>query len=66
MKNNTPENVRKASQKAKQYVDNHSKQAPLITINSWNEWTENSYLQPDDLYGYGYLKAAKEVFCQSK
>ncbi len=25
--------------------------------NSWNEWTETSYLQPDDLYGYGYLNA---------
>ena len=36
--------------------------APFITVNSWNEWTETSYLQPDDLYGYGYLEAIKEVF----
>ena len=35
---------------------------PLITVNSWNEWTEASYLQPDDLYGYGYLEAIKKVF----
>ena len=35
--------------------------APLITINSWNEWTETSYLEPDDLYGYGYLEAIKDV-----
>ena len=34
----------------------------LVTINSWNEWTETSYLQPDNLYGYGYLEAVKEVF----
>ena len=25
--------------------------APFITVNSWNEWTETSYLQPDNLYG---------------
>ena len=34
----------------------------LITVNSWNEWTEASYLQPDDLNGYGYLEAIKKVF----
>ena len=34
----------------------------LITVNSRNEWTETSYLRPDDLYGYGYLEAIKKVF----
>lgn len=62
VKNNTPENVKKAFQKAKEYADAHPGQPPLITVNSWNEWTETSYLQPDDLYGYGYLEAVKEVF----
>ena len=62
---NTPENVQKAFEYAKNYVDNHPElPAPLITINSWNEWTETSYLQPDDLYGYGYLEAIKKVFCE--
>ena len=60
---NTPENVQKAFEYAKDYVDSHSGlKAPLITVNSWNEWTETSYLQPDDLYGYGYLEAIKKVF----
>ncbi len=61
--NNTPENVEKAFRAAKKYIDTHPElPAPLITVNSWNEWTETSYLQPDDLYGYGYLEAIKKVF----
>ena len=60
--NNTPENFEKALRMAKEFVDSHDLPAKLITVNSWNEWTETSYLQPDELYGYGYLKAIKKVF----
>lgn len=62
VKNNTPENFEKALQMAKQYVDARPEQAPLITVNSWNEWTETSYLMPCTMYGYGYLNAVKKVF----
>ena len=62
VKNNTPENFRSALIKAKSYIDSHPQRPRLITLNSWNEWTETSYLEPDDLYGYGYLEAVKDVF----
>ena len=62
VKNNSPENFELALRKAKEYADAHTKQAPLITINSWNEWTETSYLMPCTMYGYGYLEAVKRVF----
>lgn len=62
VKNNTPENFEKALRMAKDYIDNHPNQVPLITINSWNEWTETSYLQPCTEFGYGYLEAVKRVF----
>ena len=61
-KNNTPDAFAAALRRAKAFVDAHPAQAPLITLNSWNEWTEGSYLEPDDLYGYGYLEAVKSVF----
>ncbi len=48
--------------RAKAYADRHPDQAPLVTINSWNEWTEGSYLLPDDAFGYGYLEAVRRVF----
>lgn len=65
-RNNTPEEFQKALQAAKDFLDARPELHPLITINSWNEWTETSYLQPDDVYGYGYLEAVRNVFGPAK
>lgn len=66
VKNNTPENFKRACEMIKAFTDKELSAghltSPLITVNSWNEWTETSYLEPDDLYGYGYLEAIKKVF----
>jgi hypothetical protein len=64
LRNNTPEAVKEPLLRAKAYADAHKEQPPLIVSNSWNEWTESSYLQPDDLRGYGYLEAVREVFAK--
>lgn len=66
VKNNTPANFEQALRRAKEFVDAHPQQVPLITVNSWNEWTETSYLQPCTKYGYGYLQAVKHVFVDKK
>ena len=62
VKNATPENIEAGMRMAKEYLDAHPDLPPLVTVNSWNEWTETSYLEPDDMYGYGYLEAIKKVF----
>ena len=64
LRNCTPENIERALRMAKDYADRHPNQPPLITVNSWNEWTESSYLEPDDLNGYGYLQAIRRVFLE--
>jgi hypothetical protein len=33
-----------------------------ILINAWNEWNEQTCLEPSDIYGYKYLEVCKEVF----
>lgn len=64
--NNPPENFRRACELIREFTDKELKSGnikkPLITVNSWNEWTETSFLEPDDKYGFGYLDAIKEVF----
>lgn len=66
VKNNPPGLFKEACEKIKSFADESMEKgimkAPFITVNSWNEWTETSYLQPDDLYGYGYLEAIRDVF----
>jgi hypothetical protein len=62
VKDNKPEYFEFFLRKAKTYIDEHPKQAKIITINSWNEWAEGSYLEPDKTNGYGYLEAVKKVF----
>ena len=58
----SPEAVEKGLKMAREYADAHPGQPPLVTINSWNEWTEGSYLLPDMRWGYRYLRAVRNVF----
>ena len=62
--NSTPAKFAAALCRAKDWTDKNAKAGmpKLITINSWNEWTEGSYLEPDTHFKFGYLEAIKEVF----
>ncbi len=58
--NNTPVEFARALRLGREFLEKHN--APLLTINAWNEWTEGSYLEPDTEFGNGYLDAIRDVF----
>jgi hypothetical protein len=60
--NNTPANFKAALQLTKDKLLADPDGPRILNINCWNEWTEGSYLEPDEVNGMGYLEAVKEVF----
>ena len=60
--NNTPENFRQALQMTRDRLLADPKAPRIVTVNSWNEWTEGSYIEPDAKRGYAYLEAVRDVF----
>ncbi|QGQ99162.1 hypothetical protein EHS13_31950 [Paenibacillus psychroresistens] len=59
---NTPAEFKKALQAAKDFFSKGLSNPPVLTINSWNEWTEGSYIEPDTEHGMEYLEAIRDVF----
>ncbi|RYY37253.1 MAG: hypothetical protein EOP46_03345 [Sphingobacteriaceae bacterium] len=62
IENNTPANFKAALLKAKAYVEQKPRSERIIVINSWNEWGEGSYLEPDTKNKMAYLEALRDVF----
>ncbi len=63
--NATPQKFEVVLRRAKDWTDCNTRPGvpKLITVNSWNEWTEGSYLEPEAELGFAYLEVIRKVFC---
>ena len=61
--NDTPENFEKAAKKAVECVENKTPEHRIIFLNSWNEWGEGAYMEPDLRYGKGKINILSKVLC---
>jgi hypothetical protein len=59
---NTTERFQAALEMIKQRLMSRPPDRRILTLNSWNEWTEGSYLEPDAVHKLKYLEAVKKVF----
>ncbi|MGZ3316102.1 MAG: glycoside hydrolase family 99-like domain-containing protein [Isosphaeraceae bacterium] len=48
---NTPERFREALEIAHKRLLARKSGPRVLTVNSWNEWTEGSYIEPDTVHG---------------
>ncbi len=60
----TPDLFGKFLRRAMAFVDEGELSPRLVTVNSWNEWSEGSYLEPDTTYGMGYLEAVRDAVAE--
>ncbi|HFI0235145.1 TPA: glycoside hydrolase family 99-like domain-containing protein [Streptococcus suis] len=60
----TPSEFRKAIKNAIECVKNRNPEHRLIFLNSWNEWAEGAYLEPDTVYGKEFLNVLGEELRQ--
>ena len=62
MGGNTPQAFHTGLERVMEFLDAHPESKGIFNINSWNEWTEGSYLEPDVVDGMAYLEAVRDVF----
>lgn len=58
--NSTPEVFEQSVRDVTNLVKNKIEEHQIVFIQSWNEWGEGNYMEPDLMYGKGYINALRE------
>ena len=59
---NTPKQFGELCKCAAEFRPARGKQPFAVFLNAWHEWTEGSYLLPEEKCGVAYLYAVKQAF----
>ena len=59
--NSTPEKFKDHVLNAISLIVEKSPEHQVLFLKSWNEWAEGNYLEPDLVYGHGYINALKQA-----
>jgi len=59
---NTPELFEGLCRDARRQVEGDPARPFAVVLNAWNEWTEGSYLLPEERTGTAYLEAIRRAF----
>ena len=62
LSDSTPAQFEKYLRKAKDFIDSDAFTGNFLMLHSWNEWTEGTYLLPEEEHGCGHLEAIRKVF----
>lgn len=64
--NSTPALFQKLLRKTIDLIKDKPKEQRIVFLRSWNEWGEGNYVEPDLMYGHGYLDAIKKEIIEQE
>lgn len=65
LRDSTPNLFKKHAKQVLEYIANKPVEKQLVFLKSWNEWGEGNYMEPDTVFGKGYITALKEAIEES-
>ena len=57
----TPDRFQETVERAIELIKQKEPEHQLLFLKAWNEWGEGDYVEPDQKFGHGYIKAIRNA-----